>query len=245
MRALAITGIDDRRHDLADLADAAPCAPRRLLCGYRTARAPAPSPPHAPAFSAITACSALVTSMMTPPFSISARPTFSRNCSLENETSFRSPSTRFTHSAERGMLTPSPAPARSCCDAASSSARENSPQNREALAGSRSGARPAKLSRSAPASRPRHREIPARQIGHAFLLRARQQAAPHPAAPAAAPTRSCRPAAASSACPPARYSRQASSVARSRSRAGLAACARGARASRPDSANRSSTACES
>ena len=32
----------------------------------------------APAFSAITACSALVTSMMTPPFSISAKPVFRR-----------------------------------------------------------------------------------------------------------------------------------------------------------------------
>ena len=38
----------------------------------------------APAFSAIMACSALVTSMMTPPFSISASPTFTRNCSFEN-----------------------------------------------------------------------------------------------------------------------------------------------------------------
>ena len=39
---------------------------------------------EAPAFSAITACSALMTSMMTPPFSISARPTFSRKCSSLN-----------------------------------------------------------------------------------------------------------------------------------------------------------------
>ena len=37
----------------------------------------------APAFSAITACSALTTSMMTPPFSISANPTFNRNCSFK------------------------------------------------------------------------------------------------------------------------------------------------------------------
>ena len=36
----------------------------------------------APARSAITACSALTTSMMTPPFSISARPTFKRNSSV-------------------------------------------------------------------------------------------------------------------------------------------------------------------
>src|SRR5258708_21984925 len=34
---------------------------------------------HAPAFSAIFACSALVTSMITPPLSISARPTFTRH----------------------------------------------------------------------------------------------------------------------------------------------------------------------
>src|SRR5215472_1822146 len=37
---------------------------------------------HAPASSAISACSALVTSMMTPPFSISARPTFTRHTLL-------------------------------------------------------------------------------------------------------------------------------------------------------------------
>ena len=34
--------------------------------------------------SAILACSTLVTSMMTPPFSISARPVFTRNSSLRN-----------------------------------------------------------------------------------------------------------------------------------------------------------------
>src|SRR5437660_5530330 len=34
---------------------------------------------QAPAFSAILACSAFVTSMITPPFSISARPTFTRH----------------------------------------------------------------------------------------------------------------------------------------------------------------------
>ena len=38
----------------------------------------------APASSAILACSALVTSMMTPPFNISASPTFTRNFSLLN-----------------------------------------------------------------------------------------------------------------------------------------------------------------
>src|SRR5258706_15731602 len=35
----------------------------------------------APAVMALSACSALVTSMMTPPFNISAKPTFTRNVS--------------------------------------------------------------------------------------------------------------------------------------------------------------------
>ncbi|GJM90426.1 hypothetical protein PR202_ga06704 [Eleusine coracana subsp. coracana] len=38
-------------------------------------RAPAPSPAHAPASSAMRACSGVTTSMMTPPRSIWARPT--------------------------------------------------------------------------------------------------------------------------------------------------------------------------
>src|SRR6266852_5974633 len=38
---------------------------------------------HAPAFSAMPACSAFVTSMITPPLSISARPTFTRHWSFE------------------------------------------------------------------------------------------------------------------------------------------------------------------
>ena len=50
-------------------------ARRRPPCGSAPARARAPSPPTAPASSAMRACSALTTSMMTPPFSISARPT--------------------------------------------------------------------------------------------------------------------------------------------------------------------------
>src|SRR6185503_4639602 len=38
-------------------------------------------PAVAPDCSATRACSAVITSMMTPPFSISARPTLRRNCS--------------------------------------------------------------------------------------------------------------------------------------------------------------------
>src|SRR5208283_3675173 len=46
----------------------------RIMAGTRSRAITA----QAPAFSAITACSALVTSMMTPPLSISARPTLRR-----------------------------------------------------------------------------------------------------------------------------------------------------------------------
>ena len=44
---------------------------------------------QAPAFSAIRACSTLVTSMMTPPFSISAKPTFKRNSSERYMSSYQ------------------------------------------------------------------------------------------------------------------------------------------------------------
>src|SRR5277367_5151207 len=47
---------------------------------------------QAPAFSAMRACSAVVTSMMTPPLSISARPTFTRH-SLEPLAPFALPFT--------------------------------------------------------------------------------------------------------------------------------------------------------
>ena len=48
---------------------------RRMSAGTRSSAITA----AAPASSAIFACSALTTSMMTPPFSISARPAFTRN----------------------------------------------------------------------------------------------------------------------------------------------------------------------
>src|SRR6266850_1023216 len=66
MRTLAITGIDAMRATPPSL---------RMSEGTRSSAITA----QAPAFSAIFACSALVTSMMTPPFSISARPTFTRH----------------------------------------------------------------------------------------------------------------------------------------------------------------------
>ena len=45
---------------------------RRMSAGTRSSAMTA----HAPASSAILACSAVTTSMMTPPFNISARPRF-------------------------------------------------------------------------------------------------------------------------------------------------------------------------
>src|SRR5580698_6495668 len=80
MRALAITGILTwcmiSRILLMGAMRATPPS-LRMSDGTRSSAITA----HAPAFSAITACSALVTSMITPPFSISARPTFKRNVS--------------------------------------------------------------------------------------------------------------------------------------------------------------------
>ena len=55
------------------------CGRRRRRGGCRPARARAPSPRTAPASSAIRACSASTTSMITPPLSISARPLFTRS----------------------------------------------------------------------------------------------------------------------------------------------------------------------
>ena len=47
----------------------------RMMAGTRSSAMTA----TAPAFSATSACATLITSMMTPPFSISAKPTFKRN----------------------------------------------------------------------------------------------------------------------------------------------------------------------
>src|SRR2546429_2725660 len=77
MRHLAITGIDTAamisRIFLGEAIRATPPS-ARICAGTRSSAITA----TAPAFSAMTACSALVTSMMTPPLSISARPVFRR-----------------------------------------------------------------------------------------------------------------------------------------------------------------------
>src|SRR5712664_2734246 len=78
MRTLAITGIVTvamiSRMTLIDAMRATPPS-LRISEGTRSSAITA----HAPAFSAIFACSAFVTSMITPPLSISARPTFTRH----------------------------------------------------------------------------------------------------------------------------------------------------------------------
>src|SRR5713226_6420524 len=78
MRTLAITGIVTvamiSRITLIDAIRATPPS-LRISEGTRSSAITA----HAPAFSAIFACSALVTSMITPPLSISAKPTFTRH----------------------------------------------------------------------------------------------------------------------------------------------------------------------
>ena len=81
MRHLAITGIEtdswiSRIFETGDMRATPPS--RRMSAGTRSSAMTA----AAPASSAIFACSALTTSMMTPPFSISASPTFKRNASV-------------------------------------------------------------------------------------------------------------------------------------------------------------------
>src|SRR5260370_27843195 len=78
MRTLAITGIVTvfmiSRMILIDAMRATPPS-LRMSEGTRSSAITA----QAPAFSAICACSALVTSIITPPLSISAKPTFTRH----------------------------------------------------------------------------------------------------------------------------------------------------------------------
>src|ERR1700683_1919284 len=77
MRHLAMTGIDTvamiSRIFLGEAMRATPPS-ARICAGTRSSAITA----TAPAFSAMEACSALVTSIITPPFSISARPVFRR-----------------------------------------------------------------------------------------------------------------------------------------------------------------------
>src|ERR1022692_4842713 len=78
MRHLAITGMETvamiSRIFLGDAMRATP--PSARICAGTRSRAMTAT---APAFSAMEACSALVTSMITPPFNISARPVLRRS----------------------------------------------------------------------------------------------------------------------------------------------------------------------
>ena len=78
MRALAITGMLTvsmiSRMMRGEAMRATPPS-LRMSAGTRSSAITA----QAPASSAMRACSAVVTSMMTPPLSISARPTFTRH----------------------------------------------------------------------------------------------------------------------------------------------------------------------
>ena len=89
--ALRHYGDRHSRLDLADLRDGRHAGDARRRAGCRPGRARAPSRPHAPASSAIFACSAFTTSMMTPPLSISARPTLTRKASDDERGRERKP----------------------------------------------------------------------------------------------------------------------------------------------------------
>ena len=79
MRALAITGmVTSAIISLMILIEAMRATPPSLRISAGTALGAITA--AAPASSAILACSAVVTSMMTPPFSISAKPTFNFIC---------------------------------------------------------------------------------------------------------------------------------------------------------------------
>ena len=89
MRAFAITGIVTASWISRILSGSAmratpPCA--RMSAGTRSSAMTA----HAPASSAIRACSAVVTSMITPPLSISARPVLTRSVPISTEASLAS-----------------------------------------------------------------------------------------------------------------------------------------------------------
>src|SRR5881396_877938 len=93
MRALAITGTVTAPMISSILATSAIRATPpslRMSAGTRSSAMTA----HAPASSAILACSALVTSMMTPPFSISAKPDFTRKVPVSRSTVASCPRSR-------------------------------------------------------------------------------------------------------------------------------------------------------
>src|SRR5271157_4231620 len=123
----------------------------RMSAGTRSSAITA----EAPASSAILAWSALVTSMMTPPLSISARPTFNRNCSLENSNMDSS-----LHHRAGGL---------EVAGCGFDLARNNSSQNRQAGPDLvRSEAR--KTQPQGSRLEPGYRKVPAGQVSHTFLL---------------------------------------------------------------------------
>src|SRR5712691_8309000 len=92
MRAFAMTGIETACWISSTLVGSAiPATPPslRMSAGTRSRAITA----HAPASSATLACSAVVTSMMTPPFSISARPDFTRKVPVSRSTGHPSSTT--------------------------------------------------------------------------------------------------------------------------------------------------------
>src|SRR6266404_985909 len=125
MRTLAITGIVTvamiSRITLIDAMRATPPS-LRMSEGTRSSAITA----QAPAFSAIFACSALVTSMITPPFSISARPTFTRH-SLEPLLPLPLP---FTFLASISLLLSTLEFPGGCCSAKIRSPRHNHHKSR-------------------------------------------------------------------------------------------------------------------
>src|SRR6266403_4884718 len=125
IRTLAITGIVTvamiSRITLIDAMRATPPS-LRMSEGTRSSAITA----QAPAFSAIFACSALVTSMITPPFSISARPTFTRH-SLEPLLPLPLP---FTFLASISLLLSTLEFPGGCCSAKIRSPRHNHHKSR-------------------------------------------------------------------------------------------------------------------
>src|SRR5579883_3060781 len=135
MRAFAITGIDTvssiSRIILIDAMRATPPS-LRISLGTRSNAITA----HAPAASAIFACSTLVTSMMTPPLSISASPVFSLKSSVKYMFLFSFP----LHQRRRRLFAPRPIDPRTLtpeqlsqhletpCDLRRLQARETQPQ---------------------------------------------------------------------------------------------------------------------
>src|SRR5579872_1869785 len=114
----------------------------------------------APAFSAITACSALVTSMITPPFSISARPVFKRNVSSR----YMQALLNHCRSFGQGRI----------CPHALQFILKNTAEHGDSgadLLRRHLGKTDAKTS----GLRPRHREVLARKITNAFAFSTRQQ----------------------------------------------------------------------